>query len=73
MPATASDARPRTEAGRLYVELLQRLLLERRVDSWDDQKEAEFCVKLDELWERMDDAEQDRAERAVAHPANFVF
>jgi hypothetical protein len=55
------------------VELLQRLLLERRVDSWDDQKEAEFCVKLDELWERMDDAEQDRAERAVAHPANFVF
>lgn len=66
-------AQPQTEAGRLYVNLVDRLLWERRRDAWGQEQEADVCDQLDMLWNLMDESEQHRAKQAVPHPSDLLF
>lgn len=77
VPPSTPPTRPRirllTEAGRQYVYILHRLTMERGLAGWTQAKEAEACAQLSMLWDRMDTAEQARAEQAVPHPADLIF
>ena len=62
---------PHTEAGHLYVRLMQRINMDRRVGH--SECESEIVDQLQMLWERMDTAEQGRVEQSVPRPSDLLF